>query len=101
MIRFICVILVFLPFGCTQNADRILEFDLSCDDHEIVLDIKRSIDNNKEFLESHNIIFREVNYNQCGYVMKKKSEFMEIKTALTDIDLLMEIQDFYDLEASN
>ncbi len=68
-----------------------------CSDVEADQDIIRSVTNIKNQLSNSQIIWKEEKDDKCGYLLKygEREEF--IKEAMTDVDLWMEIKQFFEI----
>jgi len=68
-----------------------------CADGEANQDIVRSINNIKKQLSNSHIIWNEEMVNRCGYLLKFGEREKFIKGAMTDVDLWMEIKQFFEI----
>jgi len=62
-----------------------------------ILDIIRSVNNIKNQLSNSQIIWKEEKDDRCGYLLKYGEREKFIEGAMTDVDLWMELKDFFEL----
>ncbi len=68
-----------------------------CSDVEADQDIIRSVNNIKNQLSNSQIIWKEEKDDKCGYLLKFGEREKLIEGAMTDVDLWMELKDFFEL----
>jgi hypothetical protein len=81
--------------GLTSRSKSLTLFP--CTDGEANQDIIRSVDNIKNQLSNSQIIWKEEKDDRCGYLLKFGEKEKWIYGAMTDVDLWMEIEDFFEL----
>lgn len=68
---------------------------MGCETVDSIQDLELSLENNKEILEELKIeIIRDTLSTDCGYLLKKEGQEHEVKSVLTDIDLMLELKKF-------
>ena len=93
----ILFVMLITSLQCNQKANerKIIVFT-GCDNIEIVQDIELSISNNLKLIkEKHIIVEMDSVAIECGYKLLKNTDEMKIETALTDVDLMITINEFY------
>jgi len=68
-----------------------------CADGEANQDIIRSVNNIKKQLSNSQIIWKEEKDDRCGYLLKFGEREKLIEGAMTDVDLWMEIKQFFEI----
>ena len=89
----------FFIVSCESPVERLIIVNIGCDEFEITSDIQLSIDNNRDFLNEMNIAIEiDTLKKYCGYKLIKGEEERLVKSAMTDIDLLNEVSEFYNIK---
>ena len=91
----------FLLLACshTDKENEKLIVHLGCDEFEIVSDLQYSSSKIKDWLGENNIsLIEETETQICGYTLIKGTSSKEINTAMTDVDLVVEISNFFELD---
>ena len=82
-----------------KNEKRELIVLLGCDETEVVSDIQYSIQKLTDyFATNHIIVTTKYDTTECGYILKYNQEEFHIESALTDADLLEEIEKVFKSE---
>ena len=81
--------------GHTYRSKSLTVFH--CSDVEADQDLIRSVNNIKNQLSNSQIIWKEDKDDRCGYLLKFGEREKFIKGAMTDVDLWMELKDFFEL----
>jgi hypothetical protein len=68
-----------------------------CADGEANQDIIRSVNNIKKNLSDSGISWEQEKDDKCGYLLKFGEREKLIEGAITDVDLWMELKDFFEL----
>jgi len=68
-----------------------------CTDGEADQDLIRSVNNIKNQLSNSQIIWKEEKDDKCGYLLKFGEREKLIEGVMTDVDLWMELKDFFEL----
>ncbi len=68
-----------------------------CAEGEANQDIVRSVNNIKKQLSDSGISWEQEKDNKCGYLLRFGEREKFIKGAMTDVDLWMELKDFFEL----
>lgn len=97
MILTILLILSIILLSCSAAEETSITVYNKYSDAETTQDLERSIDQNKMDIENNNITLKESNEDKCGYLFKYKDKEKFIEGAMTDIDLLLEMEQFFDL----
>ena len=93
---FLIIGLSIFSFKCQRNHHRQIQVNYGCDNIEILRDIDISINNNEALFTELDIeIVIDTTNNDCGYILKKGSETIEINSVLTDVDLMMEVKRYF------
>jgi len=89
------ILILFLMNSCTEQKMLIVH---DCSSNvEAELDILRSLELNKEYLENNEVEFK-VESDKCGFTFIHGDRSKFIKGSMTDIDLMLEIKSFYYLK---
>jgi len=84
--------------GILSHSYRIKSLSLfHCSDVEADQDIIRSVKNIKNQLSNSQIIWKEEKDDRCGYLLKFGEREKLIEGVMTDVDLWMELKDFFEL----
>jgi len=81
--------------SCTEQKLLIIHDCSSSVESE--LDILRSLELNKEYLEKNEVKFK-VESDKCGFTFIHGDRTKFIEGSMTDIDLMLEIKSFYNLK---
>lgn len=100
------VILVMLTSFCQekvnkndQNSNRSMTVLLGCNDNEVVSDLNYSVEHISTYLKLNNIKLNfDEQKSECGYVLKDNKNKKYIESALTDIDLINELNSFFNIK---
>lgn len=97
--RVLIPIFLVMLISCDQASVKtanIVYYKTGCDEYEISSDIEESISGVVDYARDHSIDLVEVtSEGKCGYVLTGSQRDREIHSALTDVDLLQEIKDYY------
>lgn len=92
------VFLVSLSCASTQDPNEIIYFT-NCNEVEAEIDLKRSIDFLAEDFKKLEISVSEnTDSTFCGYLFKKAKATKIYKGAMTDYDLALEAESFFDVK---
>ncbi len=92
----ILLILTITLHSCRVAEKSIIVYN-QCSDAEAAQDLVRSMDLNRKNLKNNNITVKGSNEDKCGYQFKHKDKEKFFEGAMTDMDLLLEIEEFFDL----
>ena len=89
------VLCLYTAFACSVSSKEIIGLT-GCKDNEVVSDIEYSLENLSDYAESNkiNISFDEAS-TECGYILKDGSKSKNIRSAMTDIDLIYICKEFF------
>lgn len=110
--RSVLVVLLSIFFGCQSASEkqgevmeeRVREFlkekelvvYFGCNNIEIIHDLSLSVDQNLNILKEYNIeLTRDTTANKCGYLLKKGEINKSFDSAITDVDLMLILKDFF------
>ena len=88
------------------NETKVIIAYISCDELEANLDIERSVDMIKEKLKTHEIeIYKLQGFypedSDCGYELAHGSRRQKVNGAMTDYDLALLVEKFYNIKILN
>lgn len=84
--------------SCNRVDEMSITVYNNCSDVEARQDLQRSVDKNKTRFQSSNITVNIRKENKCGYLLKYKNQERFIQGAITDMDLLVEAERFFDID---
>jgi len=85
--------------SCTYQDGKRITYYTGCNSIEAELDLERSVTLLRKRLESNDIlIIHSQGSSYCGYKLSAGSKDKELKGAMTDYGLALEIEDFFDLK---
>lgn len=89
------MLLIIVQCRQKDNKRKIVVF-CGCDNIEIVHDINLSITNNEKLFRKFNIEIEHDSLEQtCGYLLINDGDKLSLKSALTDVDLMTTVSNFY------
>lgn len=84
------------------NEGKRIYYYAGCDNPEIYSDIETSISGITNFAKNNNILLIELDKpKKCGYLLVFGKKKKQISSALTDVDLLLLSEKFFELNESN
>src|SRR5512139_3538046 len=91
----ILVAFMFTSVSCASN-ERVIYYYIGCDNPEVYSDIEESISGVADFAKKNNIklIAREES-KTCGYLFAQSGSEKYIRSALTDVDLILLSNEFF------
>lgn len=82
-----------------HNYKRSITVLLGCSDNEVISDLKYSVENILTYLKRNKIkLVIDEQKSECGYILNDNNRKKYIKSALTDIDLINELNSFFNIQ---